>query len=148
MVRAFDSSVFDAVVFETEPPEVKGGGGDEWADDWTEEFYMKVRGGTAFYHEFLVLNSTGGKVTGLSNVDFIKRLTKNGANSGLTVTVEEVDSVNQPGLYRVTFTPTAVTGTTVDDYHLTLELTRNNFLYGKLDSLNEIEIFMSNTRFG
>lgn len=43
------------------------------------------------------------RVTGLVNVDFVKRLTLNGATALTPVTVTEIDAVNRPGEYTVTW---------------------------------------------
>ena len=52
-----------------------------------------------------VYDAADAPVTGLVNGDFTKRLVFNGANSAVVVTVAEVDSVNDPGVYMASFTP-------------------------------------------
>lgn len=45
------------------------------------------------------------RVTGLLTTDFVKRLTLNGSTALTPVTVTEIDAVNRPGEYTVTWTP-------------------------------------------
>lgn len=53
--------------------------------------------------ELVVYDSNNDPVTGLVNGDFTKLLSKDGANSGVAVTVTEIAN----GRYSVTFTPNA-----------------------------------------
>ncbi len=71
------------------------------------EEYHKI--GTTFRGEFLYVDGAGAAVTGKTNASFTKRLAKNGTGNQSTtgITVAEVDSSNNPGLYSVT-----VSGTT------------------------------------
>lgn len=50
------------------------------------------------------------RVTGLVNADFVKRLTLNGVTALTVVTVTEIDAINRPGEYTVTWTPPAPPG--------------------------------------
>src|ERR1700687_1426101 len=60
--------------------------------------------------ELVVLDSNDNKVTGLLNADFVKRLTLNGVTALTVVTVTEIDAINRPGEYTVTWTPPAPPG--------------------------------------
>lgn len=55
-----------------------------------------------------VVDNSGAAVTGLVNANFTKYLALDDVNSAVTVTVTEIDSVNLPGLYKVTYTPNAL----------------------------------------
>lgn len=78
---------------------------------------MKWQGGVAFYDEFLVLSPGNTKVSGIAGSAFTPTLTRNGAHyTAVTPTVSEIDSANQAGRYRMTFTPVSVTGTTIHEY--------------------------------
>lgn len=71
---------------------------------------------------FTVYDSAGATVTGLVNANFTKWLAANNATSAQTVTVNEVDAVNNAGLYRVTFTPNAAGHWTLRVNHATYNL--------------------------
>lgn len=70
-----------------------------------ERFPWKT--GTEFSGTIYVADSADAAVTGLLTGNFTKRLAASDVNSAGTVTVTEVDSVNLPGVYKVTFTPNA-----------------------------------------
>jgi len=55
-----------------------------------------------------VFDSSGAPVTGLVDADFTKYATKDGAVSGVAITVAETDSGTRPGRYDATVTPNAV----------------------------------------
>lgn len=61
--------------------------------------------GAAYETDFWVFNSSDAVVTGLVDGGFTKKLTKNGTHDTTTVTITEVDSSNQPGKYKATYTP-------------------------------------------
>lgn len=62
---------------------------------------------TAYSWTIYVNDGAGAAVTGLLNGGFTKQIAKDDANSAVTVTVTEIDSVNLPGWYKVTYTPNA-----------------------------------------
>jgi hypothetical protein len=55
--------------------------------------------------ELIVFDANDNRVTGLLNASFVKRLTLNGVTALTPVTVTEIDAVNRPGEYTVTWTP-------------------------------------------
>lgn len=64
--------------------------------------------GVVYSSRIYVKNAAGAAVTGLVSADFTtKQLSLNDANSAVVVTVTEIDAVNLPGHYKVTFTPNA-----------------------------------------
>lgn len=82
----------------------------------TEKVSVLVR------RSIFVFDASNVAVTGLVNANFTKKLSKDGATSATAVTVTEVDSVNNPGEYSVTFTPVATGAFTVSVYHATYNL--------------------------
>lgn len=71
------------------------------------------------YSFTIVVFDVDTPVTGLVTGDFVNQIAKDDANSAVTVTVTEIDSVNEPGWYKVTYTPTAVGHWVVRVYHAT-----------------------------
>lgn len=63
--------------------------------------------GVIFSTRIYVTDAAGAAVTDLIDGGFTKQLSLNDANSGVAVTVTEIDKPNLPGHYKVTFTPTA-----------------------------------------
>jgi hypothetical protein len=57
--------------------------------------------------ELIVFDDNNNRITGLVNANFVKRLTLNGVTALTPVTVTEIDPVNRPGEYTVTWTPPA-----------------------------------------
>lgn len=57
--------------------------------------------------ELIVFDSNDNRVTGLVNGDFVKTLVLNGVTDFTPVTVSEIDALNRPGEYEVTWTPPA-----------------------------------------
>ena len=60
--------------------------------------------------DIIYIQSAGSPVTGLVNANFTKYLMKDGAAASETVTVTEINAGTRPGIYAVTFTPTAGVG--------------------------------------
>jgi hypothetical protein len=71
----------------------------------SERSYWKSN--TLYTTQFKMMDRVGAPITGAVNGDFVKRITYNSLNSAVVVTVTEIDSVNHPGEYKVTYTPTA-----------------------------------------
>lgn len=62
---------------------------------------------SAYSFTIVVFDSSNNPVMGLLNTAFTKKLALNDVNSAVAVTVTEIDSVNLPGWYKVTYTPNA-----------------------------------------
>lgn len=60
--------------------------------------------------DIIYIQSAGSPVTGLVNANFTKYLMKDGAAAAETITVTEINAGTRPGIYAVTFTPTAGVG--------------------------------------
>jgi hypothetical protein len=81
--------------------------------------YLKT--GVQFIDYIVVQDPTGAFVTGLTNASFTKQLTKTGVGNQATtgITVTEVDSVNNPGVYSITLATTGFVSAN-GSYHLKL----------------------------